>query len=158
MFSDFLVFLILAVTVYSSFASDIALELIDDFDHESVVSSNELENETIQWIGSYNDGSYNDGSGDETDISTTLPPRETSSTKSSTATTTPTTTTTTAEKTEKPTTQITTTTTKTTQPPGPLKCSTCNVDEIGPYAHRAGSGGCTRTRTRFQIRTFICGI
>ena len=154
MFSVFLVFVFLAVTVYSSFASDIVLELIDDFDQESVVSSDKLENESFQWIGSYNE------SGEGSEISsTTLPLIITSPTQSSAATTTTSTTTTTAEKTEKPTTQITTTTTTiTTQPPGSLKCSTCNVDEIGPYAHRAGSGGCVRTRTRFQIRTFICGI
>ena len=151
MSSDFLVFVFLAVTVYSSFASDIALELIDDVDRESVVLSNKLENESFQWIGSY------DESGEGFEIESTTPPINiTSTTQSSAATTTTsTTTTTTAEKTEKPTTQITTT----TQPPGPLKCSTCNVDEIGPYAHRAGSGGCIRTRTRFQIELFvICGI
>lgn len=151
MSSDFLVFVFLAVTVYSSFASDIALELIDDVDRESVVLSNKLENESFQWIGSY------DESGEGFEIESTTPPINiTSTTQSSAATTTTsTTTTTTAEKTEKPTTQITTT----TQPPGPLKCSTCNVDEIGPYAHRAGSGGCIRTRNRFQIELFvICGI
>ena len=154
MFSDFLVFLILAVTVYSSFASDIALELIDDFDQESVVSSNEMENESFQWIGSYNESS--DGSGNE---STPPPLTITSPTQSSAAATTTSTTTTTADKTEKPTTQITTTTTTLTQPPGPLKCSTCNVDEIGPYAHRAGSGGCIRTRTRLQIELFVvCSV
>ena len=64
-----------------------------------------------------------------------------------------------AEQTSKPTTQITTTTTSepmttTTQSPGPLKCSTCNVDEIGPYALKAGSGGCIRTRIRFQITQY----
>ena len=138
------------VTVYSSFASDIALELIDDVDRESVVLSNKLENESFQWIGSYDES----GEGSENE-STTPPLNITSPTQSSAATKTTSTTTTTAEKTEKPTTQITTT----TQPPGPLKCSTCNVDEIGPYAHRAGSGGCIRTRTRFQIELFvICGI
>ena len=109
-----------------------------------------MENESFQWIGSYNESS--EGYDNE---STTPPLTITSSTPSSAATTTATTTTTTAKTTEKPTTQITTT----TQPPGPLKCSTCNVDEIGPYAHRAGSGGCIRTRTRFQIELLvICRI
>ena len=119
-------------------AFDIALETIDDVDQESLVDEG-LESTTPVTVVS------------------------SSQTPTTSTTTTTTTTTTAAEQTSKPTTQITTTTSKqtttttseptttTTQPPGPLKCSTCNVDEIGPYALKAGSGGCIRTRIRFQI-------
>jgi len=121
------VFNFFAITIYSAIAFDFALETSgDDVDQESPVY---------------------EGSGETTPAPTS---RVSSSQTPTTSTTT--TTTTTAEQTSKPTTQITTTTTTskptttTTQPPGPLKCSTCNVDEIGPYALKAGSGGCIRTR------------
>ena len=31
----------------------------------------------------------------------------------------------------------------------PLKCETCDVDKIGPYAIKAGEGGCKKTRIGF---------
>ena len=36
----------------------------------------------------------------------------------------------------------------------PLKCETCSVDKIGPYAIKAGEGGCKKTRIRFFTRKY----
>ena len=51
------------------------------------------------------------------------------------------------EPSEDPTTTTAPTTTSPTSEP--LKCETCSVDKIGPYAIKAGEGGCKKTRIGF---------
>jgi len=79
-------------------------------------------------INFFNDSFYENGEGSGDDRPTTQPP---TTQRSST------------EPSEDPTTTTAPTTTAPTSEP--LKCETCSVDKIGPYAIKAGEGGCKKT-------------